>query len=221
MVLQIKYWGLLGRASGLFRMLEESGVEYEYIQDRTLMNCALFGAESTNLAPPIITDGEVSVSQAPACFQYLGNKLGFNEGIDVPEVAMQYILDLNDLFSDMQQANSKGRDNKDVVALQAYMTGDRYKHHLEAINRSIKGPYYFGDKPTYVDFATTSYFDMLEGPALIPLMEKSGDTLAKHAPKLKVVLEKIRALESAKKLAHIPTVPSGAVMPEERIATWK
>ena len=220
MVLQIKYWGILARASGLFRMLEEAGVEYEYIKDKALMNCALFGGESTNLAPPVITDGDVTLSQAPACFQYLGNKLGFNEGIDVPEIAMQYILDLNDLFDSLFKESSKGRENNDVEALQAYMTGDRYQRHLAAINRSIKGPYYFGDKPTYVDFATVSYFDMLDG-SLEPLKEKSGDTVAKYAPKLRAVLDNIRALESAKKLANIPAIPPGATLSEERVATWK
>merc|ERR1711900_131553 len=50
------------------------------------------------------------------------------------------------------------KDNKaaKVEALQKFVKRDEHgKHHLwlGTINRQIKGPFYFGKKPTYVDFA--------------------------------------------------------------------
>jgi glutathione S-transferase len=220
----IQYWSIMARASGLFRMCAEAGVEWKHIASREEMGAALFGAKSSNLAPPILQDGDVILSQAVPCHQYLGNKFGFNKDIPVPEVALQYMEDLSDLHSQMADASMEGKATNDVHALQKYLTGDRYKYHLGAINRSIKGPFYFGDNPTYVDFAVCSYLDMCEGKWLIPLEPKSGDTLAKYAPKLKAIATAIRDLPSAtqnEKISKLPWVPPPLVLKSDRVATWK
>ena len=211
MVITIKYWPILARASGLFRMCVEAGVEFQHVTDPKSFGAAFIGDLSgTNLAPPILVDGDLVISQASACHSYLGHKLGFTKGIPVNELAIQFVSDLSDLHQDMWTANDSGK-------LHAYLTGDRYKSHLGVIERSIKGPYYFGDTPTYVDFATTSYFDMCEHKWLNPLREKSGDTLA-ACPKLKAVLSSIRSLPSAAKLAHVNPVPPHFVLTPEQVA---
>ena len=220
----IKYWPILARASGLFRMCAEAGVEWKHVTTAPVMGAAFFGAETSNLAPPILEDGDVVLSQAVACHQYLGNKFGFNKNIKIPELAIQYMNDLSDLHSEMGDKAIAGKKSNDVHALQEYVMGDRYKRHLQAINRSIKGPYYFGDEPTYVDFAVCSYLDMCEYKWLLPLVPKSGDTIAKYAPKLKSIYEKIRSLPSATNNAKINDanpVPPGLVLTPERVATWK
>ena len=220
----IKYWPIRARASGLFRMLAEANIEYEHISDQGSMGCALWGdATSTNLAPPIVVDNETSLmlSQAVPCHSYIGNKYGFNNGITVQEVAHQYINDLSDLHSDMAEKAIADRKANSISNLQEYLTSDRYKNHLKAINRCIQGSdLYFGENPTYVDFAVCSYLDMCEGKWLLPLKEKSGDTIERYAPKLKAVYQKMKALPSAKKIDHLPLVPPNLVIAPERVAMW-
>lgn len=88
---------MLARASGLFRMCAEAGIEWELVTDTQKEDSALFGASTLNLAPPIIKDDQMTLSQSVACHTYLGGKLGFDKGIPLPELALQYILDLDDL----------------------------------------------------------------------------------------------------------------------------
>jgi hypothetical protein len=221
MVITIHYWPMLARASGLFRMCAEADVEWEHATDAKQMNYALAGALTSNLAPPIIRDGQVTISQGIACHTYLGNKFGFDKDIPFPELALQYMNDLNDVHDGMAAAYTKGEAAKDVKDLQEYIEGDRYKIHLATINRQIKGPFYFGNEPTYVDFYASSIFEMCEGRWLNPLIDKTGDTLNAHAPKLQLMLEKIRGLGSASKLKDIPPIFPSRVLTSERVATWK
>lgn len=215
----IQYWPMLARASGLFRMCAEAGATWEHKTDAKAMGCVMFGAEdSKNLAPPVVIDGQVTISQGIACHVYLGNKFGLNKNIPYPELALQYMHDLDDLHNEMKGAFMKGKD--DVIDLKEYLTGDRYKKHMSAIDRQIKGPFYFGDEPTYVDFIAVSYFEMCEGRWLNPLLDKSGDTIAEHAPKLRILLDKVRALESAVKLKSIPPLLPNRKLSPEQVATW-
>jgi glutathione S-transferase len=220
-IIKIYYWPMLARASGLFRMCAQAGIEWEHVTDAKQMNCALFGASTLNLAPPIIRDGQVTISQSIACHTYLGNKFGFDKDIPFPELALQYMNDLNDLHDEMKAAAMKGEAAKDIKYLQKYIEGDRYKTHLATINRQIKGPFYFGNEPTYVDFYASSMFEMCEGRWLNPLIDKTGDTLNAYAPKLRLVLEGIRGMGSASKLKDIPPLLPSRVLTSERVATWK
>ena len=99
----IHYWSILARASGLFRMCVEKNVPFEHQKDMKKFGAAFFGADSSNLAPPIIVDGDLTLSQSSACHMYLGKKLGFTTGIDTPEAearAIQCMIDLEDLHSE-------------------------------------------------------------------------------------------------------------------------
>ena len=92
-MIEIKYWPLLARASGLLRMCAEAGVEFQHVSASGKdMGAALMGAESTNLAPPIVQDGNVIISQAIPCHQYIGEKLGFDKNIAVSQIALQYMV---------------------------------------------------------------------------------------------------------------------------------
>ena len=67
-VIEIKYWPLLARASGMLRMCAEACVEFQHVTGSGKeLGCTLMGAESTNLAPPVVQDGNVIVSQAIPC----------------------------------------------------------------------------------------------------------------------------------------------------------
>ena len=212
----------MGRASGLFRMCAEADVEYTHVSTRPEIGAALWGAESTNLLPPMIQDGDLVLSQAVPCHQYLGDKFGFNKNIEIPQVAVQYVNDLSDFYGAMESAALKGEGSNDVHALQEYLNGDRFKNHLRAINRSIKGKFYFGEDPTYVDYAVCTYLDMAEGRYLNPLKSKiNGDIIAEYAPKMRAICTAIRELPSAKKFENTQLVADFLALSEERVSTWK
>jgi len=225
-VFTIYYWPFKARASGLFRMLVESDVSFEHLTDRGAMPCALWGQSSTNLAPPIIVDHQaasgksLTLSQAVPCHAYIGTKLGLDKGIDVPEIAQQYMQDWSDWHSELAEKAVADRKDNGISALKQHIMSDRYKMHLQAINRSIKGPYYFGETPTYVDFALCSYLDMACEKWLDPLLPKSGDTLTAHAPKAAHIYQQLCRLPSASKLDHLLRAPASLVIPHERVAMW-
>lgn len=223
MAIVIKYWPILARGRGLFQMCIETDQAFEHHTDMKEFGAALFGAETTNLAPPIIIDGDVTVSQSTATHVYLGKKLGFTVGIDTPGAearALQYMQDLNDMHTEMTKAAFASKT--DVKDIQEYLTGKRYKQHLEAIDRSIVGPFYFGAEPSYVDFYADGVVTMCEGKFLGPLLAKSGDTLSMHAPKLVAAVAAIRARPAASKLPDVPPVPASlaGMMSAERVVTW-
>ena len=221
----IKYWPILARGRGLFQMCAEAGVPFEHDTDMKGFGAALFGAESTNLAPPIIIDGDLTLSQSTATHQYLGKKFGLTSGIDSPgreALALQYMSDMNDLHSELVQKAMAGRlaTPPDVAALQEYITGSRYKAFLAAINRAIAGPFFFGAEPTYVDYYADGVVTMCHEKFLGPLVPKSGDTLETHAPKLMAIVSAIRARASAALLPKVNPVPPNLVVTPERVATW-
>ena len=73
----VYYWPMLGRAGSLVRMLNEAKVPYVFKGPTDEAICAAFGAETGNFAPPIVTDGEFSLSQTTALNLYIGTKCGF------------------------------------------------------------------------------------------------------------------------------------------------
>lgn len=214
--LTIRYWPFLGRASPVFRMCAEAGVEFDHCSDQAKMQCALFGAKTTNLAPPMVVDGAVTVSQAPAAMMYLGNKLGFTTGITVPEVALQYACDVSDLFEAMRGVFIAGIAKNDLADAAKFMS-DRFKVIMSAIEKSIQGPFYFGEKVSWADFALAGYWDMIECKWLESLKEKTGDVLA-DCPRVKSVVAAIRALPSAEKISSIQKLE--ADLKPDLVATW-
>ena len=218
----IKYWGIRARSRGLFQMCLEKGQPFEHQTDMADMGCAFFGAESTNLAPPVLVDGDLTLSQSVAVYTYLGKKLGFTAGIDGPRSearALQYMEDLNELHTELSQKAFASKT--DVVALQTYLVDKRYKARLQAIDRAISGDFFFGSEPSYVDFYADAILTMCEGKFLNPLKPKSGDTLEMFAPKLVTAVAAVRQRPAAAKLPDVPDVPASIVLSDERVATWK
>ena len=100
----LKYWPILARGGGLMRMCCEKNLPFEHDTDMKEFGAAWFGAETGNLAPPILIDGDLTISQSSACHVYLGKKLGLTAGIDTLEAdcrAMQYMADLHDLHAEV------------------------------------------------------------------------------------------------------------------------
>ena len=223
--LVIKYWACHGRCRGLFQMLAETSTPYEHVTDMGAFGAAHFGAATANLAPPIVVDGALVLSQTVAVYTYVGKKLGFTVGIDTPAAeaqALQFMTDMNELHSELMAEANAGQATNDVAALQAHLTGSRYKSHLAAIDRMLQGTYFFGgEAPSYVDHYADFVVTICYEKFLKPVEGKSGDTLAANAPKLMGMLAKLRARPSARQLPDLPAVPPELVIPEARVATWK
>lgn len=191
------YWPRFGRAGALIRMMEEKGVPYEHIflKDEMATKATAFGATGINIAPPIIDDGGKLISQSTACCMYLGKKLGFDKGVDVC-LALQYMVDIGDT------AEGIGKNNEDAVLLKKFLEGDdgkpsRWSALAGTVERNIKGKYFVGDEPSYVDFFLLQHFDGRRDMFEKLQARTVKDFLADY-PKIKAVLEGLRSLPSYK-----------------------
>ena len=129
------------------RILEYAGIPFVHKSEfpEIAAEASAFGANGDTFAPPILKDGDFTISQSTACAMYAGEKAGINNFDSYPK-ALQYISDLVDLF----ELAIGGAGNKGGADLKQYLTGDRFKKVVGNIERSIKGPFYFGDKVSTV-----------------------------------------------------------------------
>merc|ERR1719326_2176655 len=70
-----------------------------------------------------------------------------------------------------------GKNNEDGDALKKYLAS-RFKVQMGNLERSIKGPYYFGDAPSPVDFFLCQHLDWRCANVFDPLKAKGVDCLA-------------------------------------------
>ena len=182
------------------RMLKEAGVDYEHISDMAELSqkCAVFGASGGNLAPPVIVDGDTILSQSTAVAMYIGTKYGFPVPAGEECKAVQIMEDIKDLFE-----GGISKNGGDAATLKTYLKGDgdkpaRFAIFCNAIEHNIKGPYFFGDKLSYVDFFLTSVYGNSEDGGLRKLKEKSGADIFEPYPKIRGVIEHVRGLDSFK-----------------------
>lgn len=76
----------------------------------------------------------------------------------------------------------------------------RFAIFLGALERAVEGPYFFGEKPSYVDFLFTAGWGWATETTLAPLSARTGvDYLAPY-PKLAAVVAGIEAIEGVKAL---------------------
>ena len=91
-----------------------------------------------------------------------------------------------DFLDFTEEFNNKRKEG--AAAFKEFMAGPRWAGWLSHIERSIQGPYFYGEKPSYVDYYVGSAFEM--GPntfqRLVRDKEGMGDMFA-AAPKLKAV----------------------------------
>lgn len=157
--IQLIYHEMRGRTDSHIRMLEEAGQAWEFglaVPGPNAGKFRAFGAKTgKNFAPPYMADGEVVLTQTIAITKYIGEKCGFTKGAD-PNVALQYMLDIDDLVNGIFKAASATPED-----LAKYMTG-RGAGVLAMINEQIAGPFYFGANFTYVDFLLCSYVDIFQ-----------------------------------------------------------
>jgi glutathione S-transferase len=192
----IYYWPMFGRGGSAIRMLEHAGAPYNHVSDMPSLAAKLsaFGCTSTdNFAPPLLIDGDEHISQSTAVAMHIGNKCGLNEGITNPAKAVQHLADIVDLF----ELGVSGALNQGGAALKAYLEGDRLPKLLGNMERGIKGPFFFGDSPTYVDFFLCAHIDWLDFTLFDRLTaEKSVGHMLTSYSKMRGVVDGIRALGS-------------------------
>ena len=207
MGITVYYWPFLGRGASLVRMLEHTGTAYEYVSDKTKFPASAFGqATGDTFAPPILVDGDVSISQSVATCLYLGEKLGLKPaGYNVFK-ATQHCMDIVDTFE-----NNLGKKNEDGAVLAEFLKGSRFESLMGNLERGIKGPYYYGDEPSAVDFFLLQHLDWRCSQVFDPLKARGYDALAPY-PKICAIQAALQAADGYKNYKGL--VPPGPLKPE-------
>lgn len=133
--------------------------------------------------------------------------------------ALQYLGDMVDIMEGgVITAYDKGSD-----AFKKFLEGERLAKLLANLEKGVRGPYWFGNAPTYVDFFWTNIVDFYDARIFDRLEAEFG---VKHFyaayPKLEGVLNAIRSLDSYK-ACQIPILKSDGSFhaKEEMFAAWK
>jgi len=216
--LTLYYWPVLGRLNASIRMLKESKTAYTHKTDFADIAsvCSGYGANTDTYGPPLVKDGEHLISQSIAITVHIGQRTGFDRGVPCPIKALQFLMDANDFM------DAYGPAAKTGASLKAFMNAPEAgkpspcDEWLTNMERSIQGPWYFGERATYVDFFVAQLFDVLG----YVLFDKIGCPLGKY-PKLKGVVAGIRGLESAKSLPAFPICPADFVVSDAVVAEFK
>jgi glutathione S-transferase len=110
---------------------------------------------------------------------------------------------------------------KGSAAAKEYLEGERLAKLLSNLQRGVQGPYFFGDKPSCVDFFWTNMNDWLGATFQDRLVsEFGGATITAAYPKLDSVLNGIRSLESYK-ACKIPIMREGFGAKDEAYDAWR
>lgn len=204
----IYYTDFTGRANAVCQMLAEAKMDYEWVMDDAVCSCK--GSETaTAFAPPIVVDGDKTIGQSVALSVFVGKKCGFDKGVADEILALQYMLDVNDVLDGFFQNKSKG-----VKELKTFLTGGRFALWAGNVERCIKGPFYFGDTATYVDYHMAATFQMVDFMCLDAIGAKCGNVWEKY-PKLSAAKGAICGLESVKAIGKPPLPPPYVMTPEQ------
>ena len=197
--LTVYYWPMKGRAGSVIRILRAAGVPFTHKSEFSEIAGVggAFGAKDTTcFAPPIVVNGDVMVSQSTAACMYVGRLCGFDEGMD-EDKAPQLMSDLIDTFENgIGKAAMEGG-----AALKIFLEGkgdgkpSRFAMLMGNLERNVKGPFFFGSKPTPVDFMLTALTDWQDEGKMDRLkVEKGFDPWAAY-PKVAGVVAGVRALD--------------------------
>jgi glutathione S-transferase len=185
MAVSVYYWGMLGRSSAAQRMLTCAGIEYSHKSDfgEIAEKASAFGAQGPNFAPPILVDGDLILSQSSAVTMHAGEKAGFDKGVHKC-LAVQFMSDIGDFGSEISKACG------DADSLHAFLHGKegapgpgRCAAWLATLEAQIKGPFYFGDEPSYVDFYLAQALDWTSFVYFGPVVKAGGANPLKDAEK--------------------------------------
>jgi len=177
--------------------------------------CSAFGGPNDVFAPPVVQDGDKIYSQSIACAMWAGRKAGLTEGVDDVK-ALQYLLDIIDVM----EGGLHGNMEKGGAAFKAFVEGERIGKLLSNLEKGVQGPYWFGSKPSCVDFFWTNICDWFASVVLDRLQAEQGVDLFAAYPKLVGVVSGIRALDSYK-ACKVASCRDGFQAKDELFEAWK
>lgn len=217
MGITVYYWPMLARGGSLVRMLEHTGTPYTYISDRAKMAALASSFGSTagdTFAPPILVDDDFTIGQSTATCLYLGKKLGLTPPGYNEFKALQFCMDIVDTFE-----GNLGKNNEQGPALKAFLEGPRFAALMGNLERAIKGPYYFGEEPSAVDFFLLAHLDWRIAQVFEPLKALGIDCLAPYTKVVKVG-ELLRATDGYKNYKG-GLQPASGPLKDEILAAFK
>ena len=172
-------------------MCEYAKVPYEHINDfpSIAQMCSAFGAGNGNFAPPVAVINGKAVSQSTAACLFVGKRCGLTAGMD-EDVAPQLFMDIIDTF----EGGLGGAQGKGGAALKAFLEGPRWAALAGNVDRSIQGPFYFGETMTCVDFFLANIISWFKTNLLDRLEAEKGVKALAQFPKILGVYEAMSAL---------------------------
>jgi len=220
--LTVYYWPMLGRGGATMRILDYAGVPYTHKSEfgEIAGVGGAFGAQSTTFAPPILVDGDFTISQSTAVAFYVGKKCGLTEGMDDSK-AIQILADLIDTFEGgIGTAAEKGG-----AALKEFLEGkgdgpSRFAKLMGNLERNIQGPYFFGASLTVCDFMLCALVDWQDGTKMQRLTKETGFDPWAGFPKAAAVVAAVRGLSSYK-ANSTPIVRDGFHAKDELFTQYK
>jgi len=199
-------------------MLEES--KTPYIRKSDFTDIAKvgsgYGANTNTYAPPILQEGDSLLSQSMPIAIRIGMRTGFDQGVECCVKACQFMADASDFAEAATNASKSAETIKCFLKAPEEGKLSPCAEWLRNMENSIKGPYFYGARPTYVDFWFTQGFDWCDFVLFNPI----GHKAEAHYPKIQGVLAGIRGLESAKTIKE-PVGPPSMAMAEAVIADYK
>ena len=186
----------------LHMCVDVGGVCEEVTDQKTILALSHSSGKGDTFAEPIVTYGDLQLSQGIAATIFIGETLGF----DVPETrkpkAMQYMLDLRDFIDNSWLAALtvlSGGDKSlypvlggNATAVQrrfdAYAESGRLKEFVDHFERSIIGPYYFGSSPSYVDYYFVSVINWMAHRLGCANLQAPRCAAIGNAPKLATIM---------------------------------
>ena len=119
----------------------------------------------------------------------MGKRCGLTAGMD-EDVAPQLFMDIIDTF----EGGLGGAQGKGGAALKAFLEGPRWAALAGNVDRSIQGPFYFGETMTCVDFFLANIISWFKTNLLDRLEAEKGVKALAQFPKILGVYEAMSAL---------------------------
>jgi len=144
-----------GRGHAIEALLAYAGEKY-VLKGKDAM---IKDSKGTCFAPAAVGRGGRIISQLAASMQFLGAELGYSPPASKAAEGLKCALDVADIWSEMYNGRKKFQSWAEA---DAFVQG-RLKKWFACLTSSIQvfggeGPFFFGKKPTYVDF---SLYNML------------------------------------------------------------
>jgi len=164
---EVIYWPLKNRGNFVKLILEEAGVPYKCTFDKSAFRSDKAGTQTYEqggpfqvMAPPILRNGDLILSQGITIMGYLADKFGLRpKNLEDHARAQNLAANANDCLSDMY-----GQQKADKAGVLAFTNG-RLQVWLDIFEKPLKSrkvQFYFEGRCTQADLAVFNVLDGLE-----------------------------------------------------------